>query len=839
MKNQTGSTHLALVVMIATGVAIASITTLGLLETSQSTSADFLQKKRSLFAAEGGIRIVQKLAQNYLSDSLAPNSAEMREYVSAQTENLDLGGFQLEDLDMVMVNAGETVVPSGPFAGMHAEVNTVDFNLTAKTADDKVSSTVSQRSVLGMIKLFQFFLFSDTYTEWNNGPPQTVTGRVHVNNDFCFGGSSGYLTLETVTSAGRAMLMSNSRCRSRAGTARAQISNGNTHLVMKPNGDSGCTNCDNSGKGWKPYALSRWNNHVLDVAHDVPYLRLPGMGTETPAQRGRDNVGNVVSNNGSMRILVDPVLPNEPQDRRAAKFAHQADIRIVNGVWYLRDNANGTWPGIPIWSDHPGNFTTVNEEGIEGVQNVGQSQLRADRTWGASTPQFFSHYEYDETNRRLTVDGNGVISYGNLARDPNGGDPRWYPGQWTTNTATTNSNMYPLCGATLSCTNCPDGIMRADRAADAMTCTGGTNLHGSVGLLNGSRGGFLNGHAQGATFGSRGLAHVYPVNFDVNQFQQALQQVGPGELGSYFQPGGLIGRPFNGIIYVTSTWQNSLRGIDGTNTAAYWPVQGNIPALPADYDQPAASSHTPRRNQNALPFTLCSSSLAGQDYDGAGGGFQIPDCSRYSYQFGAAQFAARINALRLHNGANLNRDVFPKGLTIASNLPVYVLGSYNTNSDVSSAAATDWIPALVTGDFVSHLSNNWNDQLSRWSSVQTGTNPAYQHRPAASTTYNHSVLAGYTVRAENGAGEASAAGINTFLRYNEDWAGRDHMVNGSLVVGFTSVYFNFPNDCCDNRTYQAPERDWRYDPHLNSFNKQPPGTPFFSVYAVEDWHTGE
>lgn len=822
--------------MIAAGVAIASITTLGLLETTQNTSNEFLQKKRSLFAAEGGIRIVQKLAQNYLNDTPTPNSQEMESYVRQQVSNLDLGGFELQDLSVNMLSSGETVIPTGPFAGMHAEVNTVEFQLSASTRDRKVSSAVSQKSVLGMIKLFQFFFFSDTYTEWNNGPEQTVVGRVHINNDFCFGGSSGYLNLDIVTAAGHTYLMNNKNCRMKAGTARTRISDGSTNVVMKSGADSGCTNCDGKKLNWKEYALTTWKGRVMDVAHDVPYLRLPGMGTEVPAQRGRDNMGNVVSNNGSMRILVDPVLPNEPLDRRASKFAHMADIRIVNGVWYLKNPEDpNAWPGIPIWSDHPGQFTTTNEEGIEGTQAVGQETLRTARNWGTYTPRYYSHYEYDHENHRLMADGHGVISYGNLARDPNSGSPRWYPGHWTTTENSASNNMRPLCGGTAACTNCIDGIKRADRLSDALTCSGGVTLHPSVGLLNGTRGGFLNGHAQNASFGSKGLAHQFPINFDVDQFQKALQQTAPGELGSYFQPGGLIGRPFNGIVYITSTWQNSLRGIDGTDTPAYWPIQGNI----LDSNQPAPSSHTPRRNQQALPFMLCSSTLAGQDFDGTGGGFVIPDCAQYNYQYGMPQINARPNALRIHNGAALDRDVFGRGLTIASNLPVYVLGEFNTNSNVSSATATDWIPTLITGDFVSHLSNNWDDQISRWSSNLNNPYPQYQQRLAASTTYNHSVLAGYTVRATNGKGETSAAGINTFLRYNEDWNGREHRVNGSLVVGFTSVYFNFPNDCCDNSTYQAPERNWRYDPHLHSFNKQPPGTPFFSVYAVEDWHSSE
>jgi hypothetical protein len=142
----------------------------------------------------------------------------------------------------------------------------------------------------------------------------------------------------------------------------------------------------------------------------------------------------------------------------------------------------------------------------------------------------------------------------------------------------------------------------------------------------------------------------------------------------------------------------------------------------------------------------------------------------------------------------------------------------------------------VAADFVSELSNNWDDNNSYWSDANNSNQ--YKTRNATPTTFNTSILAGYTVRAMNGAGSDSAAGINTFTRYNEDWGGITHFVNGSLVVGFSSVYFKWANDT-SAQSYGAPNRDWRYDPHLRSFNKQPPGTPYFFVYAVEDWHTGK
>jgi hypothetical protein len=124
------------------------------------------------------------------------------------------------------------------------------------------------------------------------------------------------------------------------------------------------------------------------------------------------------------RFLVEPELTNDPVNFGRNKLAHKAQIRIIDGVWYLKDPGtdnsaagdgdDGPWPGIPIWSDHPGEFTTTLREGVEGgvPLQVGQSDIRAAldagtdprlakakwsarRRIGASpTPRRFSYYAF-------------------------------------------------------------------------------------------------------------------------------------------------------------------------------------------------------------------------------------------------------------------------------------------------------------------------------------------------------------------------------------------------------------------------------------------------------------
>lgn len=821
IRGQKGGLNLALIAMIAVGVTAMSMIALRQIDTAQTFSNELIEKKRSLFAAEGGIRIAQKLASDYLLETSSPTSEDLVDYIKIRMKDLKIARYDLSEFDATIKGGTATaVIPSGPFSGMSADQSTVRFDLTVKSPNGRVSSSIEQESILGSIRLFQFFLFSDHYVEWNPGPPQTISGRVHINDNICLGGSSGYLSLEKLTAAGRIFLMSNPKCHTRQSGTRARFKFGGGYQNLLSSADSGCTNCGGTGFAWQAYALNRWGGNVQDIDHAVQVLRLPGTSSTTPAQKGRDIANNPHSNNGSMRLLVDPVLNGDPANARAVKLASLADIRIVNGTWYLKDPGNPlSWPGVPIWSDHPGEFSTEDEEGIVGTIQVGQSDLQTRWAW-PTVPRRFSHYGYDSGNRRLFVDGRGVVSYGNLRRDASGADIIWKPGHWS------RAAMTGFCPATETCTNCSDGIMDA---SIPLVCSASGALHPSVGVLNATRGGFLNGHARAAPGGSSGLAHQLPVNFDVDKFQDALLDTSPGELGSYFGAGRFMDREFNGIVYITNTWQGSLRGIDGSNYPTDWPIQGNQP----DASQPPVTAYSPARIQRALPFPLCSGNLGGQPFADVNGGFNIPKCDQYSYASGPASINARPNVVRIINGKNLRPAVLPKGFTIATSLPAYVLGEYNTNSDTSSALETDWTPAMIAGDFISHLSNAWDDTRSVW-------NNSYQIRRASPTTYNHAILAGYTIRtATSGSGDPSAAGLNTFTRYNEDWSGQTHTVNGSMVIGFTSIHFHFSNECCSVQTYQAPSRNWSYDEHFKSNKKQPPGTPSFFVYSVKDWHSGE
>lgn len=165
-------------------------------------------------------------------------------------------------------------------------------------------------------------------------------------------------------------------------------------------------------------------------------------------------------------------------------------------------------------------------------------------------------------------------------------------------------------------------------------------------------------------------------------------------------------------------------------------------------------------------------------------------------------------AVRLRNASSLKNE---HGMSIVSDLPMYVEGDFNT---------TDTVPALVAGDAVTFLSRNWQDADS-----DGGQND----RRAEDTDFNAVVMTGNT---ETTWGNYNG-GLENVLRFLEHWSGRTVGFRGSIVCLWNSQIADAPwvFGSQDGRfRYTAPNRDWGYDSIYR--NQAPPGMTY--VFGMEE-----
>ena len=764
MRRRGYSLPLVLLVLTTLGLGLVSLTTV--VADGAKTSGSLAGRRRTLYACDGVARALAISAGDYFKSTPTPVTADLRKAIcgtetgpSCPTAAAWMPGFTL---DAVEVSTGEVNVlreiPNGPFAGQTSQ--RTDLAITvAMTSESGRACRVTQSMVNGQIGLFQFAVFSGVPIDLFNPPPMALTGRTHINGDFCAGGRGRGLTIERLTASGNIT----SGC---FGGAKALVPTGSisTDAFFAVNKKTltpkllSSTN-DHASPTWRQDALATWGGNVQDSAHDVPTLRLP-VSTATRAQPGNNQDGEAMTNLETLRVMVDPPQVGDTAASAGERLFNKADIRIINGVWYRRD-------GTVMWSDHTGSVPRLAEEIALGTPaTVGPSPVGPGR---------FSYYE--RVGEGVLNNGApSVVSYGTLFR---ASANEWRPGVAT------------------SATNVREATSDTDR-------------------VDGTRSGFIDRRV--ALQMTEAEARILPLNFDVNAFAAAMTTTTPKELGSYF--GG--GASFNGIVWIGNSWPDHDRGFTASTSSTTFAA--TAPSVSFD------GSTTP--GLYALPpLPLCRGSAGGAPLVGT------------RPQVGCSNGALpRVNAIRVINASTINPDVFPRGLTIATNGPLYTLGNVNTGSlngsgrpDVAriDSPSGKWVPLMLAGDAMTILSTNWSDRTANALGVDRTWGAAPRQvtscpiPDAGPTTIVAGIVAGHVDTATTWGG-----GINNFPRFVECWNGVPNRIIGSLVIGYRSVY---QRQRYHLFSYRPPDRLWSFDTNFASPARQPPGTPNFFVQAVERW----
>lgn len=506
----------------------------------------------------------------------------------------------------------------------------------------------------------------------------------------------------------------------------------------------------------------------------------------------------------AMRFIVDPAVEGDRPEVMGARLAHLADIRIVDGVWYLRDDTLA-WPGRVIWSDHPGEnveHKSAAKTIVQSAAKIGQADIFPVASALTPRPSHYSYYETDSTGAMNESNG-GVISYGAMIPTIHGPVPALWP------------SFLPSSGAPTDICN------RSGPAAGAFTAASSC---GNVeqALVDGTRSGFEHDGVD-----------ILPINFDVEAFAAALHSFGAGELGTYFPTAAMSSTPrqFNGIVWITQTWRGGATGLkiasdlpqtmstQGTRNAGAPP--GPIPQCNAIGDGldssvsfavagcPAGGSPPPGsipRAQASVPMMICGGDTPASV---AAGAFQISPCASTA-QWGAdGGDGATPNAVRIVRAALIDGVIFPLGLTIATNLPMYVQGDVNTRQHTLASRKV-----LLAADRMTMLSAQFRDDERPW-----GTN-----RPlklAGSSTVVASFLTGVPKNSN----------FNQAFRAAEDWRQSFALIKGSLVFGYYSVFDKNVGHVVGIGTGLKVQRD----EHLLDLLTQPPGTPRVLAGVTQRW----
>ena len=161
--------------------------------------------------------------------------------------------------------------------------------------------------------------------------------------------------------------------------------------------------------------------------------------------------------------------------------------------------------------------------------------------------------------------------------------------------------------------------------------------------------------------------------------------------------------------------------------------------------------------------------------------------------------------VRIINGTTLPVG----GLTIATDLPMYIKGNYNSTAKKGSALMCD---ALTL------LSPSWNDSHSNLSMTA--------NRVASNMTVFACIMTGHV----NTVGSTYSGGLENEFRFLENWSGKNLTYLGSII----DLWFSRSATAPWQQTgyyYNAPNRIWSYDTDLVNPSNWPPGAP--RVHTVQ------
>lgn len=185
--------------------------------------------------------------------------------------------------------------------------------------------------------------------------------------------------------------------------------------------------------------------------------------------------------------------------------------------------------------------------------------------------------------------------------------------------------------------------------------------------------------------------------------------------------------------------------------------------------------------------------------------------------------------------AGLTNSADPTGLTVVSDQPIYVEGSYNVNGPSGNPT---WNPAAIIGDTLNVLSANWETN---------GSNDAKSllplaNRPAANTEIN----AAFIASVDNTAAGNYNGGLENYPRFHENWSNFTLTYRGSFVSLGAPRFVTGPwcgtGGSCDITTgtctggtsgsnngrcnvYNPPTRNWDYDGRFETAADLPPLNP--------------
>ena len=707
-------------------------------------------------------------------------------------------------------------ITSGPFQGFSGQI--VDFTLevTAHLVDGSEAQLRKTIQTVA-IPLFQFGMFSEMDLSFFPGPSFNFGGRVHTNGNLFLAADPGPVSFADPVTAFKEIIRTElangqSTSASHSGNVRVRTSSNAYRMLDRDEGSlvGGLGTAENEptwtnlSTGVYNYNIRNWRTGAKELvlpivtagASVIDLIRRPVANEDNSAP---DVFAQRYFSMASLRILLSDTaaditsLPTVTADP-------PVELGAVPPVGY-----NVLDPDTPPFALSPG-YDLVTGNGINGARTpVGTPLLggflkiemqRADGTWQDVTLQILNHGIAGEQWSNPLAGGAG----------PCAGLPDPSPDAIIRLQRVRDDDGACLTGSPLATDYWPnvlydprEGIMRDGMGNTTPPNFGGIMHYIELDTLNLKR--WLEGTLAGD--GANALSvNGYVVYFsDRRGNRNALNQ----ETGEYgFED--VVNTPSGGV---PNALLDAGEDVNGNGLVE---VYGGTPRPPAplatmnDMTAPYSGAIAPNS-----PLDVTSAA------NGAPNGVNDTEDQRVARANPAVFFR---RALKVSNGRAGNIPM--PGLTLVSENPVYVNGTWNADPSVGFVepnAATAFI-----ADAITVLSDLFSDRVSFL--YAHDLNP----RNGNLSYFRFAAMAGKGLSFPKPVGTANDfgtdGGTHNFLRYIEDWNGNTLRYMGSLASMFYSRQAVGTYKCCSD-VYGPPTRGYEFDIDFLEYGLLPPRTPMF------------
>ncbi len=363
-----------------------------------------LNSTYATYAAEAGVEKATAELTAYYNKFGHPPS-------SLPNDSIQMGKYSVvittEKSDTTLIKYMKT----GAYRGLYALTDQYTVRATARSAGVQASKTIQATVDAALVPIYQFAVFYEQDLEIAPGPPMTLGGRVHSNNDMYLQ-SNDKLYLDSYTTAAGNIFHGRhpeSGESTSGGDVMIKDDNGNYQAMKNSDG----TWLDSEEDDWVNESISRWGGRVEDSDHGMTDLKLPVVASGEPMDMiGESNGGSnpdSYEDKAGLKIVGGQVYFREPDSSWSNVTSDFISDGIItsNSFYDGRESENVTSLDLDVgklgsssyWPENGIIYASNDGGGLTGTRLVNGAQLH-DRLTVASADPVYTLGDYNTVNKK-------------------------------------------------------------------------------------------------------------------------------------------------------------------------------------------------------------------------------------------------------------------------------------------------------------------------------------------------------------------------------------------------------------------------------------------------------